>query len=78
MEKDVFSLREHHVSAFQFQPVCYRALLLTVEISKLQVVVVQRQVVLHGREAAGPGGQVSHTLVLTVQHLSEMVCNKKV
>lgn len=36
---------------------------------------MQRQVVLHGREAARPGGEVSDTLVFTVQHLSEVICN---
>ncbi len=51
---------------------------LTLEVCKLKVVVVQRQVVLHGREAARPGGEVSNTLVFTVQHLSEVICNKRV
>lgn len=55
-----------------------RGELLTLEVGKLKVVIVQRQVVLHGREAARPGGEVSHTLMFTVQHLSEVICNKKV
>lgn len=39
---------------------------------------MQRQVVLHWGEAARAGGEVSNTLVFTVQHLSEMICNKMV
>lgn len=50
----------------------------TLKVGELQVVVVQRQVVLHGWEAARPGGEVSDTLVLTVQHLSEVICNGQV
>ena len=38
----------------------------TLEVGKLKVVVVQRQVVLHGREAARTGGEVPDALVLTV------------
>lgn len=49
---------------------------LTLVVGKLEVVVVQRQVVLHWGEAAWAGGEVSNTLVFTVQHLSEMICNK--
>ena len=48
-------------------------MLLTLVVGKLQVVVVQRQVVLHGRQTTGPSGQVSNTLVFTVQHLGEVV-----
>lgn len=50
----------------------------TVEVRKLKVVVVLRQVVLHRREAAWPGGEVSNALVFTVQHLSEVIYNKKI
>jgi len=46
---------------------------LTVEVGKLKVVVVQGQVVLHRREAARPGGEVTNALVFTVQHLSEVI-----
>lgn len=53
-----------------------RELQLTLEVGKLKVVVVQGQVVLHGREAAWSGGEISDTFVLTVQHLSEVICNK--
>lgn len=49
----------------------------TLEEGELEVVVVQRQVVLHGRQAARPGGQITDTLVFTVQHLSEVICNTK-
>lgn len=38
----------------------------TLEVGKLKVVVMQRQVVLHGREAARTGGEVPDALVLTV------------
>lgn len=54
-----------------------RGSLLTLEVGELQVVVVQRQVVLHGGQAAGSGGQISHTLMFTMQHLGEVVCNQK-
>lgn len=38
----------------------------TLEVGELKVVIVQRQVVLHGREAARTGGEVPDALVLTV------------
>lgn len=47
----------------------------TLEVGKLKVVVVQRQVVLHGREAARPGGEVPDALVLAVQDLRVVICN---
>lgn len=50
---------------------------LTLEVGKLKVVIVQRQVVLHGGESAWPGGEVSNALVFTMQHLSEVICNKR-
>lgn len=48
----------------------------TLEVGELEVVVVQGQVVLHGREAAGSSGQVPNALVFTVQDLSEVICNR--
>lgn len=51
---------------------------LTLVVGELEVVVVQREVVLHGREAAGPGCQVSDTLVFAVQHLGEVIWSSNV
>lgn len=50
---------------------------LTLKICKLQVIVVQRQVVLHGGKAAWSSSEVSHALMFTVKHLSEVICNRK-
>lgn len=53
---------------------CVRVCVPTLEVGELQVVVVQRQVVLHWREAARPRGEVPDALMLTVQNLSEVIC----
>lgn len=53
--------------------IMYNTCRLTLEIGKLEVVVMQGQVVLHRGQATGASGQVSDTLVLTVKDLRVMI-----